>query len=132
MNMTDSIADFLTHIRNSVAAGHGDVHTKSSTLRKAIANILKEEGFIEGFQEIQAKPQSTLKIGLRYTPNRRPVIRHLQRVSKPGLRIYVGAAEIPRVLGGLGIVILSTSKGVMSGEKARKERIGGEILCRVW
>ncbi len=132
MNMTDSIADFLTHVRNAVSAGHKDVEMKSSRLRVAIAKILKEEGFIDNFEEVEAKPQSTIKIGLRYTPAKKPVIRSIQRVSKPGLRIYVRSADIPRVLGGMGIVILSTPKGVVSGETARREKLGGEILCKVW
>ena len=132
MNITDSIADFLTHIRNATAAGHPQVVTPSSKMRVAIAKILKEEGFIESFQEMEERPQSMLKIGLRYTPNKRPIIRSIQRVSKPGLRLYVRSTNIPRVLGGIGIVILSTPKGVVSGETARREKLGGEILCKVY
>ena len=132
MNITDPIADFLTHIRNAVGAGHPEVHTRSSKLKVAIAKVLKEEGFIEDFEEIKALPQSTLKIGLRYTSRKRPVIRSIQRVSKPGLRIYVGSGEIPKVLAGMGIVILSTPKGVISGATARREKVGGEILCKIW
>ncbi len=132
MNITDPISDFLTHIRNAVGASPNEVVTPSSKLKVAISKVLREEGFIDGYEEIEAKPQSTLKIGLRYTSNRRPVIRHIQRISKPGLRIYVGASEIPKVLGGMGIVILSTPKGVVSGEVARREKVGGEILCKIW
>ncbi len=132
MNMTDPIADFLTHIRNAVKAGHPEVQTKCSKLKTAITKILKEEGFIENFEVVEGKPQFTLTIGLRYSAGKKPVIRHLQRVSKPGLRIYVGFSDIPKVLGGLGIVILSTPKGVISGETARKAKLGGEILCKVW
>ncbi len=132
MNITDSIADFLTHIRNATRAGHAEVVTPSNKLKKAIAKILKEEGYIDDFEEISGEPQSSLRIGLRYTGNKRSVIRSIQRVSKPGLRIYVGSGKIPRVLGGLGTVILSTPKGVLSGENARREKVGGEILCKVW
>ncbi len=152
MNMTDPIADFLTHVRNAVSAGHLEVKTRSSKLKVAIAKILAQEGFIEDFQVTkESKPEAQaevgaevgktkklgwsktiLKIGLRYTSNKKPVIRSIQRVSKPGLRIYVGAKEIPRVLSGMGIVILSTPKGVVSGETARREKLGGEILCKVW
>ncbi len=132
MNMTDPIADFLTHIRNAVGASHNEVKTPCSKIKVAIAKILKEEGFIDDFEEIVAKPQSTLKIGLRYTSNRRPVLRHIERISKPGLRIYVGASDIPKVLGGIGIVILSTPNGVLSGETARREKLGGEVICKVW
>ena len=154
MNMTDPIADFLTHLRNAISAGHPECRTSSSKLKVAIAKILAQEGFIEDFQEVQEavltqetkseieekkeKKEKTgwvkrvLKIGLRYTSNKRPVIRSIQRVSKPGLRVYVGASGIPRVLGGMGIVILSTPKGVLSGETARRERLGGEVLCKVW
>ena len=132
MNITDSIADFLTRIRNAVGAGHKEVQMPSSKLRVAITKILKEEGFIEDFEEVEAKPQSSLKIGLRYTAHKRPVIRSIQRVSKPGLRMYVRSTNIPRVLSGMGIVILSTPKGVVSGETARREKLGGEILCKVY
>ena len=132
MNITDSIADFLTHIRNAVRAGHRDVQMPSSKLRVAIAKILKEEGFIDSLEEAPAKPQSTLKIGLRYTSGKKPVIRSIQRVSKPGLRQYVRSANIPRVLNGMGIVILSTPKGVLAGETARREKLGGEVLCKVY
>jgi small subunit ribosomal protein S8 len=132
MNMTDSVADFLTHIRNALQAGHEDVVSRSSKLNKAIAKVLKEEGFINGFEELAEKPAAKLKIGLRYAPNRKPVIRKIVRVSKPGLRIYVKSSEIPRILGGMGIVVLSTPKGVLSGQKAKKQKVGGEILCKVW
>ena len=132
MNITDSIADFLTHIRNAVRAGHSQVQMPSSKLRVQIAKILREEGFIQSVEEVPAKPQSSLKIGLRYTSAKKPVIRSIQRVSKPGLRRYVRSADIPRVLGGMGIVILSTPKGIKSGETARREKLGGEILCKVY
>lgn len=132
MNITDPIADFLTHIRNAASAGHPELQTRSSKLKVAIAKVLKDEGFIEDFEEIKEKPQHKLKIGLRYTSRKRPVIRSIQRISKPGLRIYVRSGEIPKVLSGMGIVILSTPKGVISGQTARREKVGGEILCKIW
>jgi small subunit ribosomal protein S8 len=128
--MTDVIADMLTRIRNAISAKHETVEIPASNTKKAIANILLEEGYIAGV-EILEGVQGTIKITLKYDGKNR-VISGLKRVSKPGLRIYVGAEEIPQVLGGLGIAILSTSKGIMTGKEAKKANQGGEVLAYVW
>lgn len=130
--MTDPIGDMLTRIRNAVMAQHDRVDIPSSRLKQAIAQILKDEGFIQDFQVISDGPQATLRIFLKYGPNKEPVISGLKRISKPGLRIYAKKHEVPRVLGGLGVAIISTSKGVMADRQARKEGVGGEVLCYVW
>ena len=128
--MTDVIADMLTRIRNAISAKHETVEIPASNTKKAIANILLEEGYIAGVELIEGV-QGTIKITLKYN-GKEKVISGLKRVSKPGLRIYVGAEEIPQVLGGLGIVILSTSKGIMTGKDAKKINQGGEVLAYVW
>ena len=128
--MTDVIADMLTRIRNAISAKHETVEIPASNTKKAIANILLQEGYIAGV-EILEGVQGTIKITLKYDGKNR-VISGLKRVSKPGLRIYVGAEEIPQVLGGLGIAILSTSKGIMTGKEAKKANQGGEVLAYVW
>ncbi len=128
--MTDVIADMLTRIRNAISAKHETVEIPASNTKKAIANILLEEGYIAGVELIEGV-QGTIKITLKYN-GKEKVISGLKRVSKPGLRIYVGAEEIPQVLGGLGIVILSTSKGIMTGKEAKKINQGGEVLAYVW
>lgn len=130
--MTDPIADFLTRIRNAVRAKHKVVEAPSSKLKKAIAQILLEQKFIKGYEVIEDGKQGILKIYLKYTEDGEPAITNLVRVSKPGRRIYVGVDEIPRVLNGLGIAILTTPKGVMTDRRARKERVGGEVICYVW
>lgn len=130
--MTDPIADFLTRIRNAVRARHKVVEAPSSKLNKAIAQILLEQKFINGYEVIEDGKQGILRIYLKYTEDGELAITNLVRVSKPGRRIYVGVEEIPRVLNGLGIAILSTSKGVMTDRRARKERVGGEVICYVW
>ena len=137
MTMTDPIADMLTRVRNAVMAGHTLVAIPSSNMKVAIAAILKQEGFIEDFEVAEDEVTSfkILRLKLKYVGDRRdrrPVISGLERVSKPGRRIYAKRTEIPWILSGLGIAILSTSKGVMSGRTARKEGLGGEILCKVW
>ncbi|RME70828.1 MAG: 30S ribosomal protein S8 [Chloroflexi bacterium] len=134
MNVTDPIADMLTRIRNAASAKHTQVAMPSSKLRQEIARILKEEGYIKDYEVLPGKVYPTLLIHLKYTQDRRPkpVISGLVRVSKPGRRAYSGAREIPRVRSGLGIAIVSTSKGVMTGEQARRLGVGGEILCYVW
>jgi len=134
MNVTDPIADMLTRIRNGVAARHDHVNMPASKLKVAIAQVLKEEGFIRDFELVDAErgPQRTLKVELNYTGKKEPVLSGLQRVSKPGLRVYVEKREIPRVYGGLGIAILSTPQGVMTGRDARRRQVGGEVLCYVW
>lgn len=134
---SDPIADMLTRIRNALMAGHATVSLPSSKLKLAIAQILKEEGFIEDYQVLTAegKVQPSLRLVLKYVGQRRekrPVISGLERVSKPGRRIYTRKSEIPWVLSGMGIAILSTPRGVMTGAKARKLGVGGEILCKVW
>ena len=128
--MTDVIADMLTRIRNALMAKHETVEIPASNTKKAIANILLEEGYIAGVELIEGV-QGTIKVTLKYDGNNK-VITGLKRVSKPGLRVYVGADEVPQVLGGLGIAILSTSKGIMTGKEAKKLHQGGEVLAFVW
>lgn len=130
---TDPIADFLTRVRNAAAAKHQRVDVPASKLKTEIARILKEEGYIATFKLVdENKARKTLRVFLKYTPDRRSVISGLKRVSRPGARCYVGASEIRPVVGGLGISILTTPKGLMSGRAARKARVGGELLCEVW
>jgi small subunit ribosomal protein S8 len=130
--MTDPIADMLTRIRNAVSSKHDNVTMPSSKLKVAIAKVLKEEGFIRDFAILQEPPRTMLKIDLSYTGRKEPVLSGIKRVSKPGLRVYVQKREIPRVLGGLGVAILSTPEGVMTGQHARQKSVGGEVLCYVW
>ncbi len=132
MSMSDPIADMLTRIRNAVSAKHDSVPIPASNLKIAIAKILKEEGFIEGYDVAKEGPRRILRIHLGYSGKKQPVLTGLQRVSKPGLRVYVQKSEIPRVYGGLGIAILSTPQGVMTGHQAWRRNVGGEILCYVW
>ncbi|NLM11596.1 MAG: 30S ribosomal protein S8 [Clostridiaceae bacterium] len=132
MNATDVIADMLTRIRNAASAKHETVDIPASNLKKRIAEILAEEGYIKGFTEIDDKKQGIIRITLKYTENKRNVISGIKRISKPGLRVYAGKDELPKVLGGLGIAIISTSKGVMTDRAARKEGVGGEVLAFVW
>lgn len=132
MTMTDPIADMLTRIRNGVSAKHDTVAMPSSKIKVAIAKVLKEEGFIRDYQIDADGTRSMLKIDLSYTGRREPVLTGIKRVSKPGLRVYVQKREIPRVLGGLGVAILSTPEGVMTGQNARQKAVGGEVLCYVW
>jgi small subunit ribosomal protein S8 len=131
MTITDPIADMLTRIRNAVVAGHEDVQMPASRTKLSIGQILKEEGFIKDYEIIKGKTQQVIKIYLKYIDGQ-PALLGLERVSKPGLRVYYGKGEIPRVYGGLGIAIVSTSKGIMTGQKAWKKRLGGEVLCYVW
>jgi small subunit ribosomal protein S8 len=132
VTISDPIADMLTRIRNAALARHDSVLVASSKMKLAIAKILKEEGFIRDFEVVKGKPQKEIKIQLRYQDRNQSVLSGLERISKPGLRVYVQKQEIPRVYGGLGVAILSTPKGVMTGNKAWKEGIGGELLCYVW
>lgn len=130
---TDPIADFLTRLRNATAAKHQRVDVPVSKLKTEIARILKEEGYISTYKLVdENKTRKVLRVFLKYTPDRRSVISGLRRISKPGARAYRGATEIRPVVGGLGISILTTPRGVMSGRTARKNKIGGEILCEVW
>lgn len=130
MTISDPVADMLTRIRNAVMVRHDSVLVPSSKIKVAIAKILKEEGFIKDYEMVKGKTHQTIKIQLRYDDNE-PMINGLERVSKPGLRVYIGQREIPRVAGGLGISIVSTSKGVMTGQDAWRQGVGGELLCYV-
>lgn len=132
MSMTDPIADMLTRIRNSIMAGHKSTDMPASNIKEALARILEAEGYISGCERIKDRKQGILRVRLRYGPGGEPVITGLKRISRPGCRVYVSATEIPRVLGGLGINVLSTSKGLLSGSKARKQGVGGELLVSVW
>ncbi|MDI6858815.1 MAG: 30S ribosomal protein S8 [Dehalococcoidia bacterium] len=132
MNITDPIADMLTRIRNATMARHDEVRLPSSKMKVAIARVLKEEGFIEGYEEAVEGPRRFLRIKLAYTGKKEPVLTGLKRVSKPGLRVYVQKREIPRVYGGLGVAILSTPQGIMTGQQAWRRHVGGEVLCYVW
>lgn len=129
--VTDPIADMLTRIRNAIMAGHEDVLVPASRMKLSIAKTLKEERFVEDYETLRGKPETMIRIHFRYVDSR-PAVVGLERVSKPGLRVYVGRREIPRVYGGLGIAIVSTSKGVMTGQKAWRQHLGGELLCYVW
>jgi small subunit ribosomal protein S8 len=130
--ITDPIADLLTRIRNANTAHHQTVDIPASRMKKAVAQILLDEGFITGLEEVKEGPQGTLRITLKYGPEKEKVITGLRRISRPGLRVYTSKTEIPRVLGGLGLVIMSTSKGIMSGKRAKREGFGGEVLAYVW
>ena len=129
---TDPIADLLTRIRNASRAKHPRVDLPSSKLKVEVARILKDEGYLANFKVVEEKGKETLRVFLRYTPDRRSVITDLKRVSRPGSRRYVGKADIRQVVGGMGISIVSTPRGLMTGQTARKEGIGGELLCEVW
>ena len=132
MNISDPIADMLTRVRNASQARHTDVVVPASRTKREIARILKSEGFIAEVVEEQAGPAHVLRLTLRYVDGKVPVVSGLKRISKPGLRVYAGKTDIPRVLGGLGIVIVSTSHGIMTGSQARKAQLGGEVLAYVW
>jgi small subunit ribosomal protein S8 len=131
MNVSDPIADMLTRIRNGSRARHTEILVPASRTKRAIAEILREEGFIESFDEVKEGVQPNLRIQLKYV-GKVPVISGLKRVSKPGLRVYATKTDIPRVLGGLGVVIVSTSHGIMTGSRARQAQLGGEVLAYVW
>jgi len=134
MTMTDPIADMLTRIRNANVAMHDTVPMPSSKLKEALASILEREGYIEGFSvhDDPRRPGRVLEISMKYTPDRARTISGIRRVSKPGLRVYTTADRLPRVLGGLGVAVLSTSQGLMTDREAHKRRMGGEVLCYVW
>lgn len=132
MTITDPIADMLTRIRNANSARHESVDIPASTMKKAIADILLEEGYVKNIQLIADGGQGIIRITLKYVQGKRKVITGLRRVSKPGLRVYAGAEEMPKVLRGLGIALVSTSKGIMTDRRARAEHIGGEVLAFVW
>ena len=132
MQITDAIADMLTRIRNANAAKHQIVDIPASNMKKQIAQILADEGFIKSFRIIEDNKQGIIRITLKYTENKAQVIQGLRRVSKPGLRIYTNSKDMPKVMKGLGIAIVSTSKGIMTDKKARTENVGGEVLAFVW
>ncbi len=132
MTISDPIADMLTRIRNAIMMRHDSVLIPASSIKLCIARILKEEGFINDYEVLKGKPHRVIKIYLKYSDKNQPVLSGLERVSKPGLRVQVQRKEIPRVYGGLGIAIISTPKGVMTGQQAWRQGIGGELLCYVW
>ena len=132
MTISDPIADMLTRIRNAIMARHDSVLIPASRMKLGIARIIKDEGFINDYEVLRGKPHRAIKIYLKYSDKNQPVLSGLERVSKPGLRMHVQRKEIPRVYGGLGIAILSTSKGMMTGQQAWRLGIGGELLCYVW
>ena len=132
MSMTDPVADFLARVRNAINARHQKVDVPLSKLKLEMARILKEEGYIANFKSTDEEGRKLLRVYLKYDGNNTSPISQLKRVSRPGCRVYVGHGEIPRVLGGLGINILTTPKGVMTGRQARKQGLGGEVLCEVW
>ena len=132
MSITDPVADLLTRIRNANSAGHDQVEVMSSRLNLEILRILHSEGFIKNYEVMKEKAQNRIKINLKYGPRKEKVITNLKRVSRPGLRVYTKRGEVPRVLGGLGIAILSTSRGIMTSREARRQGVGGEVLCYVW
>ena len=132
MTISDPIADMLTRIRNAVMARHDSVLIPTSKMKLSIAKILKREGFINDYEVVKGKPHRVIKIHLKYDDKNQPVLSRLERVSKPGLRVYTQRKEIPRVYGGLGITIISTPKGVMTGQQAWRQGLGGELLCYVW
>ncbi|MGZ8866895.1 MAG: 30S ribosomal protein S8 [Thermoanaerobaculia bacterium] len=132
MSMTDPIADMLTRIRNGIQARHDRVELPASKLKVEIARILKSEGFISNYKLVEDKVQGLLRIYLKYSEDGEPVIHGIERISRPGRRVYRNKQEIPRVLGGLGLAIVSTSRGVLAGHEAVKTGVGGEVLCQVW
>ena len=132
MNLSDPIADMLTRIRNGLQARHTQVEMPSSKMKVAIAKILKDEGYIKDFEVTKDVPQPVLRVSLKYTPERKSVVSTIKRISKPGLRRYAKRMEIPLVLDGLGLIIISTPKGLMSGREAYKRNLGGEVICEVW
>ena len=132
MTMTDPIADMLPRIRNANTVGHETVEIPASKMKKAIAEILKEEGYIADFEMIEDDKQGMIKVTMKYGANKEKVISGIKKISKPGLKVYAKAGEVPKVLGGLGIAIVSTSKGIVSDKEARKLGVGGEVICYVW
>ena len=132
MVMTDPIADMLTRVRNANSVYHEKVEIPGSKIKQAIAGILKEEGFIKDFEVINDDKQGVIRVSVKYGPNREKIITGIKRISKPGLRVYAKKEELPRVLGGLGIAIISTSQGVMSDKEARRKNLGGEVIAYIW
>ena len=132
MAMTDPVADMLTRIRNANTAGHADVEIPASKIKKNIAEILLKEGYIKGYEVVENPPQDIIKIQMKYGPDKAKVITGIKRISKPGLKVYAKKDEVPKVLGGLGIAIISTSSGLITDKQARELGVGGEIICYVW
>ena len=132
MSMTDPLADMLSRIRNAGRAGHDKVDIPASRMKIALARIFKEEGFIKNYKVIKDNRQGILRVYLRYDDEQKPLIQRVERVSRPGLRVYVGHEDLPRVQGGLGVAVISTSKGVITDRQARKFKVGGEVLCQIW
>ena len=132
MTMTDPIADMLTRIRNANTVGHATVEIPASKMKKAIAEILKEEGYIRGYEVIEDGKQGIIKVSMKYGPDKTKVISGIKKISKPGLKVYAKAEDVPKVLGGLGIAIISTSNGLITDKQARQLGVGGEVICYVW
>lgn len=132
MTMTDPVADMLTRIRNANTVGHKTVEVPASKMKKSIAGILADEGYISGYEYIEDDKQGMIRIKMKYGPDKEKVINGISKISKPGLKVYTKADDVPRVLGGLGIAIISTSKGVISDKQARAQGVGGEVICYVW
>ena len=132
MSMTDPIADMLTRIRNAINRRHASVDIPHSKMKESIARILQDEGFIQRYELVPDGRFQVIRVHLKYAEGRRPVLTHLKRLSTPGRRLYAGSAHIPRALGGMGIVIVSTPRGVLTGTRARRENVGGELICEVW
>ena len=132
MSMTDPVADMLTRIRNAINRRHASVDIPHSKMKESIARILQDEGFIQRYELVPDGRFQVIRVHLKYAEGRRPVLTHLRRLSTPGRRLYAGAAQIPRALGGMGVVIVSTPRGVLTGTRARRENVGGELICEVW
>ena len=132
MSMTDPVADMLTRIRNANTAGHAEVDVPASKIKKNIAEILLKEGYIKGFEVVETQPQDVIKIQMKYGAGKQRVISGIKRISKPGLKVYAKKDEVPKVLGGLGIAIISTSSGLITDKQARELGVGGEVVCYVW
>ena len=132
MAMTDPVADMLTRIRNANTAGHADVEIPASKIKKNIAEILLKEGYIKGYEIVENPPQDMIKVQMKYGPDKAKVITGIKRISKPGLKVYAKKDEVPKVLGGLGIAIISTSSGLITDKQARELGVGGEVICYVW
>lgn len=131
-NAADPVSDLLNRLRNGMRAGHDRVDMPASRLREDLLKVLAEEGYVASYRRVEEKGRPLLRVGLKYDPEGEPIVTGLERVSKPGRRVYAGAKEIPEVLGGLGISIVSTSKGIVTGKAARESKLGGEILCNIW
>ncbi len=132
MKTSDPLSDLLTRLRNGMRAGHDKVDVPSSRVKEAVLKVLEEEGYIASFRKVQDEGRPVLRVGLKYDPEGEPIVTGLERVSRPGRRVYAKADDIPSVLGGLGMSIVSTSKGIVTDKKARQSRLGGEVLCNVW